>query len=176
VVVGLREALTLDWPAIHGRIAWQEATTAITCCSLEVSPIDALADLVPTCDHEPLLASMVSTQLHPSLHVRARCDLRNGDAGSIVPLLPNIQASGMHVGLGTARCSRGVQVPCRTIAIGGGEWLIAEIIRKTLWVVSMVVPQLELQVVLAHRLRQPPMASCLREEERRGNALQHGEW
>lgn len=172
-MVRLVGVLALHWPSVHGRVAWQEAVGAIACCSLQYRPIGALADFVSAGDHDPMLASMIGAQLHLDLHVRAWGDLGHSNAASVVPLLPCAQALGMHVGLGTARCSWGVEVSTRIVPIGTREWLVPEIFWETLWPISPVVFQQPLELVFAQGLHHPTMTCRLRDEQRCRQGFHH---
>jgi len=153
------------WPSKYVRVAWQVASAAIACCSLQVCPVGTLADLISAGDHDPMLAAMIGAHLHLDLHVRAWCDLRHSNTTSVVPLLPRAQALGMHVCLGTTRCSRGVEVSTCIVPIGAREWLVPEIFWETLRPISPVVFQHPLELVFAQWLHQPTVTCRLRDEQ-----------
>lgn len=92
----------LHRPSIYARSARQESAVAITCGALQDGPVQILAHNRPTCDLEPSLAPVIGIHLRFDPEVRARSELRNRNACSIVPLLPHTESLSKDIRICTA--------------------------------------------------------------------------
>ena len=155
-------------PGVNFWIARQASPGPIACCPLQYHPRQIISDPVPTCDHEPHLASVVGINRRLNPHVRARPEHGNLETSSIVPPLPDVQALSIDIRIAATKCTRAVVMPRCVVADRTTMWAILEITRHT----SSPSPP-KFQIILAHRLRQPSMAGRLLEEERGDQGLQH---
>merc|ERR1719277_2548611 len=78
-------------PSESSRGARHEIVLAVVGRTLQDRPIHLLADLGPTCDHQPSLSSVVGSDHEIDLHVGASHKFGNGRSRAIVPLLPQVK-------------------------------------------------------------------------------------
>jgi len=158
-------------PSESSRGARHEIVLAVVSRTLQDRPIHLLADLGPTCDHQPSLSSVVGSDHEIDLHVRARHKFGNGRSRAIVPLLPKVKTS----------CIIGVIGAARARAAGIWRPPVPALIRRVrlppeqLWhPCRKIVSHLMRERVFAQRLRHISMAGCRHSQEREDGGVQHG--
>jgi len=154
----VRGSSTASPVGVHSRVARQEILGAIGLRPLQNRPVHLLIELGPTCDLKPSLSPMVGGEQDGDPEVRAGSERGNILIAMIVPLLPDLEAFGIPIGFGSARCSRRVILVLGQVAIRRGSRLISEVLGHVARKIRSVAPG---QLILAQRRGHPTMASCL---------------
>jgi len=145
-------------PNEHCWVLWHEVLITIAVCPLQVRPINIVVDRGPACDLEPSLATMVGSKPVCHVNVRARREQGNVEAARIVPLLPDVETSGIVIRRGATLRGQRIVPSIESIAHCRGLRLVGEFLRHSRW---QIVPQPHRHLTFAHRLCQPSMAGCL---------------
>jgi len=166
-------ARRLYGPSVYAWSARQESAAVIACGALQYGPIQILVDNRPTSDLHPGLASMVGIHLGFNPEVRARSELRNRNASSIVPLLPGTKSLSKDVRVSAARSGRRVEMPSPIVAIRATMWAIPEVVWHISRVIAIPYTMRIIQFVLTDGIHQPSMAGRLLDQQRGEQGLQH---
>jgi len=142
-------------PCVDFGVAGHETDTAIALCPLKDRPIHVLAELNPTCDHHPGLATVLGSNRHIHPHVRTWREHWNRQTSCVVPLLPDIKAAA------GVRCTCAAHIGACAIIRS-----IPEFLGHTSGPIVVVVSQPRCHLILAHWMCDPSMAGNAGGKER----------
>jgi len=145
-------------PCVDSWVARQETDATIALCPLQDRPIHVLAELDPTRDHHPGLATVLGSNRHIHPHVRTRREHGNRQTSCIVPLLPDVETSA-----GVRRTGAANIFACTIIRP------VPEFLGHASGPIVVVVSQPRRHLILAHWMCDPSVTSNARGKERQGS-------